>query len=170
MAGLGYVSCGFNGGNLSDLYEYDPMANTWTAKAAPYATCGVRNAVGLGIGSKGYIMTGVIGCGTGGNRSSSTQEYNPATNTWTGKADVPVPPLTGGLDQACGFVLNGHGYVATGASRQSGTFETSALYEFEPVTNTWATRASSGGSARQHAVAFSVGGMATWARAPSAPE
>lgn len=85
----GYVGTGtpFNGQWLKDFWEYDPATNVWTQKA-DFAGISREGAVGFSIGSKGYL-----GTGENGDEWPFTftdfWEYDPASNTWTRKADLP---------------------------------------------------------------------------------
>jgi N-acetylneuraminic acid mutarotase len=66
--------------------------------------------------------------------------------SWT-----PMAPFPGALDEQAGFVINGKGYV-TGAS--------SALYEYNPASDTWSQKAPFAGIPRNSAAAFSIGSVA----------
>ncbi|MBK7149552.1 MAG: hypothetical protein IPH78_12235 [Bacteroidetes bacterium] len=73
-------------------------------------------------------------------------------NTWTTKAAIPTS-----RSGAFACVVNGKGYVGTGAI--SGGY-TTTLREYDPVANTWATKASLRATidrGRNGAVAFSIG-------------
>src|SRR3954466_12773384 len=73
------------GGNgRSDLREYDPTTNHWTAKAV--IPQGVTSfAMGFVINGKGYLCGGVNASGA---YYGSLLEYDPATNLWTAKASL----------------------------------------------------------------------------------
>ena len=56
--GKGYFGTGYDGSNkLSDFWEYDPTANSWTQKA-DFPGGARYDAVAFGVSGKGYI-----GCG-----------------------------------------------------------------------------------------------------------
>src|SRR5438045_7987523 len=76
-------------------------------------------------------------------------EYDPATDTWTQKADF------GGVarNRATGFSINGKGYIGTG---WDGSFRKD-FWEYDPATNTWTLKADFGGTARYSAPGFSIG-------------
>jgi N-acetylneuraminic acid mutarotase len=86
----GYLGGGTNdptstlGTILNDFWMYDPIMNTWTAKA----TCptAVYRAAYTSCNGKGYVMCGVNG---GWGSSSDVYEYNPITNTWGYKTMFP---------------------------------------------------------------------------------
>ncbi|MEP7109701.1 MAG: kelch repeat-containing protein [Ferruginibacter sp.] len=133
----------------NDFWEYDPSIDAWTQKA-DFAGGARYNAVGFSIGNKGYV-------GTGNNRNygefgikKDFWEYDPATNTWTQKADF------GGAAryQATGFSIGSKGYIGTGWT-DSG--QTNDFWEYNPVINTWTQKADFGGTARELATGFSIG-------------
>ena len=142
----GYVIGGaFDGNYLQDLWEYDPAANTWTARA-PFPGPAREDAVGFSIGSKGYMTTGY-----NGSHLNDLWEYDPATDSWTAKA--PMPTL--GRRAAVAFVIGAQAYVTTG--RNSGNLNDT--WRYDPTTDSWMARANFGGTARSMASAFSVGGL-----------
>ncbi|TRZ72144.1 MAG: T9SS C-terminal target domain-containing protein [Bacteroidetes bacterium] len=106
-------------------------------------------AVGFSIGSKGYI-----GMGYGYTYQNQTckkdfWEYNPATDSWTQKAD-----FGGGLRaNAAFFALNNKGYVGTG---QSSTQLFKDFWEYNPATNKWTRKADFGGVTRKCATGFAI--------------
>lgn len=107
----GYIGCGFNwayGMWTKDFWEYDPATDKWTRKVDfPGVAREAVSEVGFSIGDKGYIGTGY---GVGTDEFRDFWEYNPATNTWTRKADF------GGVVRggAVGFSVDGKGYIGTG--------------------------------------------------------
>ena len=78
-----------NYGALSTLEEFDPATNQWTTKTSMRVA---RGSVGVGAGLNGRIY--VIGGSTYESASASytavpsVEEYDPATDTWTDKAQL----------------------------------------------------------------------------------
>ncbi len=113
------------------LYEYDPVANSWSEKAevpeSDNPGYSRRAAVVMVISNKAYA-------GLGWNINSTTffdwWEYDPATDKWTRKADCP-------FNLGVGFAVNGKGYV-----QRTGTKE---VYEYDPVADTWTQKQDFGG-------------------------
>ncbi len=108
---------------------------------------------GFSIGTKGYI-------GTSGNvytNDFTTEfwEYDPATNSWTQKASLPITPSRYG---AVGFSIGTKGYIGIGG--KSG-FNSDPYYkdfwEWDQATNIWTQKADFPGNARVAAVGFSIG-------------
>ena len=107
--------------------------------------------VAFSIGSKGYIGTGDDG---EHGDVSDFWEYDPATNTWTQKADFGGGAL-GICRQFCHWE---QGYVGTGC-RFLVTLKD--FWEYDPTTNIWTRKADFGGVSRFQAVGFSIGPKGT---------
>jgi hypothetical protein len=70
--------------------------------------------------------------------------YDPATDTWTQKADLPGAARS----SAVAFTAAGKGYVGTG---YDGIDKLKDLYEYDPAKNIWTKKADFAGSARYDA-------------------
>jgi len=141
--GLGrtvYPGPGFAG----DMWEYDPLLNTWVQKAS-FPGSARFTAVAFSIGANGYVGTGY-----NGTLFRDFWAYNPATNAWTQKADF------GGTSRqsAAGFAINGKGYIGTGYDG----FNRADFWEYDTTTNTWTQQADFGGLTRYGATAFEMNG------------
>jgi N-acetylneuraminic acid mutarotase len=123
--------------------------NTWNQKANFGGTARYY-AVGFSIGLKGYI-------GTGNDSTSALDlkkdfwEYDPATNTWTQKADF------GGVARwyAVGFSIGSKGYIGTGQNMNFNYLND--FWEYDPSANTWTQKANFGGAPITAAVGFNIG-------------
>ena len=146
----GYIGTGFDGSNnLQDFWEFDPSSNTWSQKA-DFAG-GVRAAaVGFSISSKGYIGTGAADNSPTGDRKDFW-EYDPVTNVWTRKADLP------GVERqvATGFSIGNNGYIGIGRNVYFNYFQD--FWEYNSSTDTWTQKANFAGSPRYAAVGFGIG-------------
>ena len=156
--GKGYVGLGLDLGKgvdreKKDLWQYDPVADIWTRKADLPAV--PRTGAGcFVIGNKAYIGGGTcpmppIAAG----HLNDFWEYDPFTDKWTQKADIPVDNLS----YQASFSGNGKGYFTCGVTYAN--FST-ATYEYNPVTDTWAVKADFPGTRRSSAVAFAIDGIA----------
>ncbi len=117
------------------LMENDTLAQrtqgTWTAK----------DTMGSGrFWAFSFAMEGKVYGGTGRPMFSSLTplsdfwEYDPATDSWTQKADFP-----GGVREgATGFTANGRGFAGFGSPFIQFSKD---LYEYFPATNTWSRKA-----------------------------
>ncbi|TAL56741.1 MAG: T9SS type B sorting domain-containing protein [Bacteroidetes bacterium] len=151
----GYVGTGIDeagGGTLpsdfyNDLWEYNPITNTWTA----LANCpGVARATACAFSVGGF---GYIGTGVDGNYSylQDMWKYDPATNAWS-----PVTAFPGGfrsdIDRAP-FVIGNKAYLGTG---YDGNVEYNDFWEYDYITNAWMQKANFPGIARIGATGFSI--------------
>jgi N-acetylneuraminic acid mutarotase len=80
-------------------------------------------------------------------------EYDPATNSWSQKADY----LGGVCYHATGFTMNGVGYVGTGRTSASGSTLVQNFYKYNSVSNSWVEINSFPGVGRRGAVSFVIG-------------
>ena len=117
---------------LRYVEEYDPATDTWTRKAdMPTARLNVSTSA---VNGKIYA----IGGAAGGNQwylgFSTVEEYDPATDTWTPKADMPT-----GRTYFSTSVVNGKIYAIGGLT--TGTNHLSPVEEYDPVTDTWTRKA-----------------------------
>jgi hypothetical protein len=70
---------------MRDFWEFNTTTGAWTQKA-DVGNVYRQSAVGFSIGSKGYIG---LGYASGGR--TDLLEYDPASNTWSGKASFLEP-------------------------------------------------------------------------------
>jgi N-acetylneuraminic acid mutarotase len=115
--------------------EYDPATNSWTQKASmPTAR---NHHVVAAVNDKIYAIGGRIGTAfitVGSSNIGSVEEYDPATDRWSGaKARMPTPR------SAVGFgVHNGRIYVAGGEYQDDKMLAAYKVVEaYEPATNRW---------------------------------
>lgn len=113
---------------------YDPVANVWQSRA-PMAL-GRNHAFGGAVNGKIYVIGGRIGSAfiTVSSNTDVVEEYDPATNRWSGlKARMPTARSGGGTGIHNGRIYTAGGEVAT--PELVGAFR--AVEVFEPATNTW---------------------------------
>jgi N-acetylneuraminic acid mutarotase len=79
-----------------------------------------------------YIYVGGGGNLCGGPLNSFYR-YDPATNSWTARANLPVP-LFGAVGASDGST---YGYVACGYTSAGGGGFTNTLYRYDPIADTW---------------------------------
>jgi N-acetylneuraminic acid mutarotase len=87
-----------------------------------------------------YIYVGGGGFGVG-VPLNAFYRYDPATNSWTPRANLPVP-----LQGAVGASDGTYGYIACGRTT-GGTF-TNTLYRYNPSTDTWTALSTVPGGGR----------------------
>lgn len=123
----GYAGTGLGPFNslCNDLWEYDPLTDIWTKKADFPGD--VRDqAVGFSIGTKGYIGTGATSR-TFFDPRKDFWEYDPSTNIWVRKTDFSGTARA----SACGFGLNGKGYISSGTDING--IDQNDLWEYTPA-------------------------------------
>ncbi len=146
----GYIGLGVAGASntqAKDLWEYDPSTNSWTQKA-DFGGSGRHGAIAFVVGSKAYVGTGRTSLSASVTHVKDFWEYNPATNSWTQKADFAGTARA----FAAAFAIGNKGYVGTG---NDGAFKND-FYEYDPGTDAWTAKANFGGSAREAANAFAL--------------
>lgn len=130
-----YVGCGYDGTNgvrLKDFYAYDPESNAWTAiadfgKGVDDDMLGREGMIAFSINNIGYVGTGADATG---NEYADLYAYDPETNEWTQKADLPISARK----NAVAFVIDGIAYVCTGTL--DGEF-VDDFSKYDPTTDSW---------------------------------
>ncbi len=102
-----------------------------------------HHAVSFAINGKGYVCTGE---GTNGVLGD-LWEYDPETNRWTRKANMPGPKRSG----AFSFVINGKAYVGGGYDLST---DLNDFYSYDPETDTWEMLANYPSYARELCKSF----------------
>lgn len=134
---------------LTDVDEYTPSTNSWTEMAdMPTQREGVRAA---NIGNLIYAIGGDYFDFNNGivYVYDIVERYNPETNTWTtGYATMP----TARTDACCAVATDESGdsciYVFGGSTSIISYVPTNAVEEYNPATDSWRTRNSTGFTAR----------------------
>lgn len=125
--GKGYICCGsdLNGNVYKDLWEYDPVNDSWTRKADfPSRRW---NAFGFSATGKGYVGCGFNSSLPGGTDPTGAlkdfYEYNPSTNSWRRITDYPITGVSG-----IAFSTEKVGYCGFGDKN---------FYAYNPSANSW---------------------------------
>lgn len=122
----------YQGTPLSTVEQYDPATDTWTSKAdMPTARV---NASASAVNGRIYLIGGAPGGGQWYQGLSTVQEYDPATDTWTTKADMPTARTYLSTSE-----VNGRVYAIGGIFGNSSAFSTVEAYD--PATDTWMPKA-----------------------------
>lgn len=154
IGSFGYIGTGMShnqssfGTTLSDFWKYDPSSNTWSSAASYPGNFGngIYFATAFSIQDKGYVCCGKAGPN---NYRSDVWEYNPASDSWTQKANFP-----GGVRyQLCSFTINNSAYVGLGTDNDMYRDD---FWEFKPSNNTWIERAPLPASERSGAATFTI--------------
>jgi N-acetylneuraminic acid mutarotase len=144
----GYIATGGNDfGYLDDLWEYNPATSAWVQKTGLPAGQAQhenqrREAYSFVIGNKAYLGGGdgfVFGPNSTGNIAFyDLWEYDPATDSWIQKADIPDFL---GRDFSIGVSINSKGYAGLGCNVQQNINHPS-FWEYDPVSNSWTAKAN----------------------------
>jgi N-acetylneuraminic acid mutarotase len=149
--------------NLS-LLAYDPVSDTWTRKSA----LPTRRDFAAAAGVNGilYVIGGrVLNADYSLRALATVDAYDPVTNTWTTRADMPTPRFG-----ATAGVVNGVVYVIGGFSAD-GTY-LSTVEAYDPTANTWTTKRdmsaarASAAASTVNAIMYVLGGEGTGGPSP----
>ena len=116
---------------LSNVEAYDPKTDTWTEKAPmPTArllltTCEVDGII--------YAIGGASTFTPGASTLKTVEAYDPATNIWTKKADMPTSRATSAA------VTDGMIYAIGGVNYGGGP-GLSTVEVYDPVSDKWTTK------------------------------
>ncbi|ODS41139.1 MAG: hypothetical protein A7315_02135 [Candidatus Altiarchaeales archaeon WOR_SM1_79] len=134
--------------NLSTVQMYDPATDTWTRKASMPTP---RSCVAAStVNGKIYVIGGTKGESGILAGISTVEEYDPATDTWTRKKDMPTPRWSLGTCVVDGMIY------AIGGNIQYPNIA-SAVEVYDPSTDNW-TKKTSMPTARYSLATSSVNG------------
>jgi len=139
------------------LRESTEMVGKWTEKAvfpggARYGAFGfsLNNKIYLGGGHQAFQL----GNDSKDNILKDFWQYDPTTNVWTQRANLPFSGILYGVS----FTINEKGYLTAGivdeASSNVFTYSNS-LWEYNPKLDEWTQKKSFPGISRVYAVGFS---------------
>jgi N-acetylneuraminic acid mutarotase len=140
--------------------EYDPAADTWTRRAdMPTARQGLGAAAVDGIIISAIaVVNGIIyvigGYGDDNEALSVVEAYDPATDMWTRKADMPTARY---YSAAC--TVDGRIYVFGGKTDPEVSVGSSTVEVYDPATDTWTQASDMPGARREHSASVVAGKM-----------
>ena len=115
--------------------EYDPATDTWSQKA-DMPTPRTRSAASV-VDGKIYVFGGGRGGGSSYPVMSTVEAYDPATDTWTRKADMPSAK-----ELLTTSVVGGKIYAIGGQQEYAAVRDVfSTVDMYDPATDTWMRRA-----------------------------
>ncbi len=122
------------GAQLSTVEAYNPVTDTWVKKAdMPMARGWLSTSVADGII---YAIGGSEGEPAGDRDLSTVEAYDPATDTWTRKADMPT--ATGGISTS---VVDRIIYAFGGNIGGEAGFKIATVAAYDPAKDTWTPKA-----------------------------
>ena len=128
---------------MNDLWEFDPIANTWTQKAN-FIGEPRKQAVAFVLNDLGHVGTGQAASGL----TNDFYTYDPLTNSWTEIQEFPGLPRKG----AVAFSELDYGFVGTG---DAGVLQND-FWMYDAALDLWIQKAPFPGTPRSGAVAWST--------------
>jgi hypothetical protein len=133
-----YVVGGFdNSQNLSTMEEYDPVTGIWNKKTDMPTKRQLNYNNAPVVNGKIYIIGGAYNNPQVG--LSVVEEYDPATDTWTTKSDMPTPRWAFGISEVNGKIFVIGGSMSTNPDWSMPPLATVEMYD--PVTDKWSKMA-----------------------------
>ena len=133
---MGGRSADTAGSDFTHPFEYDPVANTWTTKAATYADNQVNNMACAVLTDAGTPYIYCVG-GSAATQATATDRvfrYNPVTDVISPVAS-PWPGAMGTILPGGFSVFNNKLYILGGFNNPVGMVDT--IYEFTPNPAGW---------------------------------
>jgi len=150
-------------GGSTNVWEYDPAADNYTAKAPlPVKRC---SAIAETVGDKIYLIGGLepLENGQGTRVTGRNEMFDPVANTWAEKSPMPTA-----RNHAFSGVVNNKIYVLggrIGAGNIPATTNVDVVEEYDPAANLWGpikdrmpTPRSGGGAATYNGKIYVGGG------------
>ena len=131
IGGATGINARTTGGTLSKVQAYNAATNTWSYKASLPIPLAYTNGAGV-INGKIYVTGGLTSYR---NYRAETFMYDPATNTWTRKRDMPGYTW-GGITG----VINNKLYVLTCDGGDEDCYLDTvplSLFRYDPATDQW---------------------------------
>jgi parallel beta-helix repeat protein len=114
--------------------SYDPSTNTWKSKT-PMPEAGGTLSVTAYDGLVYAFGGGFYGSLSYYGTFKTVYAYNPQTDTWAKKTDMPTPRFRFGT-----YLVDGKIYAIGGSQAEPGTLATVEVYD--PVSDTWETKSN----------------------------
>lgn len=159
----GYVITENGSGSASGagwmFYEYNILTNNWTRKA-DFPGEAEFGAAAFTVNGKCYVAGGyhqlkyINDVWVPPGYSGETWEYNPATNVWTRRHNLPLKRA-----YAKGFSLGNKGYIANGKYPDDLGY-LRGLLEYNPATDRWTSKALMPGEGRTMPAVLVIDGVA----------
>ncbi|UCG28257.1 MAG: hypothetical protein JSV24_02535 [Bacteroidales bacterium] len=143
----GYIGMGVNDskGELYDLWQYDPGADSWTQRAEFPSWTSVTSF---------YVATASLAI-IGLQATSEVWHYDYSTNTWERINDFP------GVGRRLGFSfqIGGKIYFGGGVVDDPDRIYPTDFWEYNPGNDLWTRKADFPAAGRENAVSFNIGNI-----------
>ena len=127
---------------MSLVEMYDPETNTWQRLAdMPTVRAGAKTAV---VDGKIYVMAGYAGKDNHGKNFKflkAVEMYDPQTDTWVRKQDLPIPRIQFGVGAVAGKIYAIGGLLDPKEKKPGLQGRLDLVEVYDPVGDTWAKRA-----------------------------
>ena len=127
---------------MSLVEVYDPETNTWQRLAdMPTLRAGAETAV---VDAKIYVMAGYAGKDNHGKNFKflkAVEMYDPQTDTWVRKQDLPIPRIGFGVGAVAGKIYAIGGLLDPKEKKPGLQGRIDLVEVYDPVSDTWAKRA-----------------------------
>jgi hypothetical protein len=122
--------------SLSTVEEYDPATDVWTTRASmPTPRTALSASV---VGGKIYATGGAQSYTSTATIFSAVEEYDPAADTWTVKADMPTA-----RQSLSTSVVNGTIYSIGGSTVPFPWSCTATVEAYDPIASVWGSGSTS---------------------------
>jgi N-acetylneuraminic acid mutarotase len=121
---------------LATVEEYDPVTNTWTRKDDMPTPRGWMSPSSAVVDGKIYVIGGGASWDEADCCKPTVEEYDPATDTWTRKADMPT-----GRDSLATVAVDAKIYAIGGLLSWDNLSGLRTVEEYDPATDTWTRKA-----------------------------
>jgi N-acetylneuraminic acid mutarotase len=138
---FGGVGVGDGDFDRTAVEAYDYSADTWVTKAQmPLKSTGANGAAL--IQGKFYLPGGYEDTGDGKERHPFLQVYDVATDSWSRKADMPLPSSEGEVGVIDGklYVLAGRRNFQEDCADCGAPVPVRKLFRYNPASDTWSSR------------------------------
>ena len=145
---IGYIGRGSLGAYcfcpMKDFWAFNPVTNTYERKA-DFPGMLTGDPIGFSVNGKGYSGGGNFYSNGQFYNSDQLWEYNPGTNAWTQKNNLPAPATS---IYSITLVINNKAYLLEGQS----------LYEYNDATDQWISRTNFPGEVPPYkqAISFAI--------------
>ena len=127
---------------LSTVEVYDPGTNTWQQLTdMPTPRSGAKVAV---VDKKIYVLGGYVGKDNllvNRKHLKVVEMYDPTTDTWIRKQDMPIPRTQFGIGVVAGKIYAIGGYLHARDKKPEDPWRIDLVEVYDPAIDTWAKRA-----------------------------
>lgn len=127
---------------MSLVEVYDPQTSTWQRVAdMPTARSEPMTAV---VDGKIYVLAGYVGKDNRGVNLKNlkvVEMYDPQTDTWVRKQDMPIPRIQFGIGVVAGKIYAIGGYLHPRDREPGDPWRVDLVEVYDPASDTWAKRA-----------------------------